>query len=88
MKNKSLDYCKLRCVKHSLTTRNVLTVDIHNQIYDVWRHTAMIDNKVRKPVKLFKENLKNVKADNEKQIGYHTSVCVCVCESSWEQKFT
>lgn len=41
----------------------------------------MIDNKVRKRVKQFKENLKNVKADSEKQIGYHTSVCVKVREN-------
>jgi len=52
--------CEIRSVIRFLKARNVLSNEIHHQIYQVYGDNAMSDGMVRKWVRMFKEGRENV----------------------------
>ena len=52
--------CEIRSVIRFLNARNVLTSEIHHQVYQVYGDNAMSDGMVRKWVRMFSEGRENV----------------------------
>jgi len=52
--------CEMRSVIRFLNARNVLQIEIHHQICQVYGDNAMSDGMVRKWVRMFNEGRENV----------------------------
>jgi len=52
--------CEIRSVIRFLKARNVLSSEIHHQIYQVYGDNAMSDGMVRKRIRMFNEGRENL----------------------------